>query len=74
MKITYTNRPQNKQKDAFPSIKSILLMSCVIILMVAIKVMYNPNESIEDVAAMANAPLTRQESDITDVSESTKAP
>lgn len=71
MKITYTNTPDNKQRKSYPSFKAIALMSCVIAVMVAIKVFYKPNESIEDVAAMANATITeeseespKQESDI----------
>lgn len=60
MKITYTNTPDNKQKSNYPSFKTIALMSCVIAVMVAIKVFYAPEESMKDVAAMANATITEK--------------
>ena len=63
MKITYTNAPVNQQKKSNASIKAIAAMSCVIALMVAIKVIYSPNESMEDVAAMANSSVISDESE-----------
>ncbi len=53
MKITYTNKAMNKQKGTTPSIKTIIFMSALVACMVAVKVIYNPTETMEDVAAMA---------------------
>lgn len=63
MKITYTNTPVNRQKKNYPTFKAIFAMSCVIALMVAVKVIYSPDESIKDVAAMANATAVTRESE-----------
>ncbi|MBE6686049.1 MAG: M23 family metallopeptidase [Ruminococcaceae bacterium] len=57
MKITYTNTPVNKQKRNYPSFKALGAMLCVIALMAAVRVIYSPEESMEDVAAMANATI-----------------
>ena len=62
-KIVYTNTPGNIQKRAYPSFKAIAAISCVIAIMAAIKVLYKPNETLEDVAAMANATVTEEESE-----------
>ncbi len=35
------------------SIKTIVFMSCLVACMVAVKVIYNPTDTMEDVAAMA---------------------
>ncbi len=53
MKITYTNKPMNRQKGSNASIKTIVFMSCLVACMVAVKVIYNPTDTMEDVAAMA---------------------
>ena len=53
MAIVYTNKAMNKQKDPSPSIKTIIFMTFVVISMVAIKVIYNPTDGVEEVAAMA---------------------
>lgn len=53
MKITYTNKPMNRQKGSTASIKTIILMSALVACMVAVKVIYNPTDTMEDVAAMA---------------------
>ena len=53
MKITYTNRPTNKQRGSAASLKTIILMTCVVMSMVAVKIAYDPTEPAEDVAAMA---------------------
>lgn len=53
MKITYTNKPMNRQSRNTASLKTIILMSCIVACMVAVKVIYNPTETMEDVAAMA---------------------
>ena len=53
MKIVYTNKAMNKQKGTTPSLKTIILMTCVVLSMVAIKVIYNPSDATEEVAAMA---------------------
>ena len=53
MKITYTNRPANKQTGSTASLKTIILMTCVVISMVAVKIVYDPSDPAEDVAAMA---------------------
>lgn len=53
MKITYTNRPMNKQRGSAASLKTIILMTCIVACMIAIKVIYNPTDTMEDVAAMA---------------------
>ena len=53
MKITYTNRPMNRQKGGSASLKTIIFMSCLVATMVAVKVIYDPNEMSEDIAAMA---------------------
>lgn len=53
MKVIYTNRAMNKRKDPSPSLKTIILMSCVVICMVAIKFIYTPERGMEEVAAMA---------------------
>ena len=53
MKITYTNKPMNKQKPASASLKTIILMTCLVASMVAVKIIYNPADTMEDVAAMA---------------------
>lgn len=53
MKITYTNKPMNRQKSGNASLKTIVFMSCLVACMVAVKVIYNPSDTMEDVAAMA---------------------
>ena len=53
MKIIYTNKPINKQKGSYPSLKTIILMGCVVACMVTVKLVYNPTDTMEDVAAMA---------------------
>ncbi len=53
MKIVYTNRAMNRQKNSSPSFKTLILMGCLVLCMVAVKVMYNPTTADEDVAAMA---------------------
>ena len=53
MKITYTNKPMNRQRSSDASIKTIIFMSCLVACMVAVKVIYNPTDTMEDVAAMA---------------------
>lgn len=53
MKITYTNKPMNRQKQGNASLKTIVFMSCLVACMVAVKVIYNPSDTMEDVAAMA---------------------
>ncbi|MBR4880997.1 MAG: hypothetical protein IKU19_03635 [Clostridia bacterium] len=53
MKITYTNKPMNRQKGSNASLKTIIFMSCLVASMVAVKVFYNPTDTMEDVAAMA---------------------
>ncbi|MBQ4561469.1 MAG: hypothetical protein IJA55_03945 [Clostridia bacterium] len=53
MKITYTNKPMNRQKNNPASLKTIIFMTCLVATMVAVKVIYNPSETMEDVAAMA---------------------
>ncbi len=53
MKITYTNKPMNRQKHSCASLKTIAFMSCLVACMVAVKVIYNPTDTAEDVAAMA---------------------
>lgn len=63
MKITYSNSPCNKQKNRSPSFKAITAMACVITVMVAIKVFYSPEESMEDVAAMANSVIEEKETE-----------
>lgn len=73
MKITYTNTPANKQKRNYPSFKMICAMTCVIALMVAVKVIYSPDESMEDVAAMANATVTEETKETEKSKESTEA-
>ncbi|MBE6573449.1 MAG: M23 family metallopeptidase [Ruminococcaceae bacterium] len=61
-KIVYTNTPGNVQKKPYPSFKAIAAISCIIAIMAAVKVLYKPNETLEDVAAMANATVTEKES------------
>ncbi|MBR5514577.1 MAG: M23 family metallopeptidase [Clostridia bacterium] len=74
MKITYTNTPVNRQKKGnYPSFKAIMAMACVIALMTAVKVIYSPEESLEDVAAMANATITEETEEETQQKENTKA-
>ncbi len=53
MKIRYTNRPANRQKGSGASLKTIILMTCVVMSMVTVKIVYDPTEPAEDVAAMA---------------------
>ncbi len=53
MKIVYTNKAINKQRNPSPSVKTIILMTCVVLAMVAVKVIYNPTDGMEEVAAMA---------------------
>lgn len=53
MKITYTNKPMNRQKQGNASLKTIVFMSCLVACMVAVKVIYDPTDTMEDVAAMA---------------------
>ena len=53
MKNVYTNRAMNKRRDPSPSLRTIILMSCVVLCMVAVKVMYTPDEGMDEVAAMA---------------------
>ena len=53
MKITYTNRPMNRQKGSSATLKTIIFMSCLVATMVAVKVIYDPSEMSEDIAAMA---------------------
>ena len=53
MKITYTDKPMNRQRGSTASFKTIILMSCLVATMVAVKVIYNPTDTMEDVAAMA---------------------
>ena len=53
MKITYTNDPHNKQKRISPSMRTIVMMTCVVAVMVAIKVIYVPERGMEEMAAFA---------------------
>lgn len=66
MKIVYTNKAMNKQKNSSPSLKTLILMGCVLLCMVAVKVMYNPSSPSEEVAAMAEISGDTLPSDITD--------
>lgn len=53
MKTVYTNKPMNKQENSSPSFKTLILMGCLVLCMIAVKVIYNPAEPAEEVEAMA---------------------
>ena len=64
MKITYTNKPLNKQKNSSASLKTILLMSFVVASMITIKFIYSPTDATEDMAAMAEISAEAIDSEI----------
>ena len=53
MKTTYTNRPMNRQTKPYASIKTIAFMTCLVVMMAAVKVIYTPEAGVEEVAVMA---------------------
>ena len=53
MKTVYTDRPINRQATPSPSLKTLILVSCVVLCMVAIKVFYAPTKDTQELAVMA---------------------
>lgn len=63
MKKIYTNKAMNRQRGTSPSFRTILLVSCVLLTMTAVKVIYNPDKGMEDVEAMAQMALQTEETE-----------
>ncbi len=54
MKIVYTNKAMNRQKNSSASVKTIAFMTCLVVMMAAIKVIYVPDRGVEEIAVMAS--------------------